>query len=96
MNIVWSPQAKNDYWKNIEYLENNWSLKEAANFIDRVDKDLKRIVSETVVYKKTNYKSTFSVLIVKQITLYYRINNNNIELLRFWNNYQDLNKLKLE
>ena len=33
MIIEWTLASKEDYWKNIEYLENNWSEKEVLNFI---------------------------------------------------------------
>ncbi|RDI12288.1 hypothetical protein DEU42_104222 [Flavobacterium sp. AG291] len=37
MKIIWSPLAKIDYWKNIEYLENEWSPKEVISFIKEVE-----------------------------------------------------------
>ena len=62
MNIIWSRQAKKDYWQNIDYLEAEW---------------------------------TFQDVTTKQITLYYRIESGKLELLRFWNNYQDLQNFKI-
>jgi hypothetical protein len=35
--IVWSPQAKRDYWQNIDYLELKWSIQDVLNFIEKVD-----------------------------------------------------------
>ena len=37
MAISWSELAKIDYWDNIEYLENEWSLTEVYIFMDKVD-----------------------------------------------------------
>lgn len=96
MHLVWSPQAKIDYWKNIEYLEINWTENEVINFINTVDKNLELLLSGIPIYKKTDYRNIFSVPILRQITLFYRIKNDEIQLLRFWNNYQDINNLKLE
>ena len=36
------------------------------------------------------------MVIIKQITIYYSIENETIYLLRFWNNYQDLSNFKLK
>jgi len=94
--LVWSPQVKIDYWKNIEYLEINWTENEVTNFINTVDKNLKLLLSGIPIYRKTDYRNIFSVPILKQITLFYRIQNDEIQLLRFWNNYQDINNLELE
>jgi plasmid stabilization system protein ParE len=95
MIVFWSEPAKTDYWSNIEYLEREWSLSEVYNFIDKVD-ELTALLSENnVTFKPTLYKNTFQVPVVKQITLYYKIEDNTITLLRFWNNYQDLGRFTL-
>ncbi len=36
------------------------------------------------------------MVIIKQITIYYTIENENIYLLRFWNNHQDLSHFKIK
>lgn len=36
-NIHWSDLAKEDYWNNNDYLLTEWTAKEAANFIEKVD-----------------------------------------------------------
>jgi plasmid stabilization system protein ParE len=95
MTISWSENAKIDYWDNIEYLEREWTLTEVYNFMDKVDELIGLLAQENLTFKPTNYKNTFQVPVVKQINLYYRVENNNIELLRFWNNYQDLAKFHL-
>lgn len=95
MTIHWSEPAQNDYWKNIQYLENEWTIKEVHNFMDKTDELIDLLEKGNVTFKPTDYKNTFQVPIVKQITLFYRLENNKIELLRFWNNYQDLAKFSL-
>lgn len=37
MNVIWSPQAKKDFWNNIDYLEAEWSEKIVLNFIEKVN-----------------------------------------------------------
>lgn len=95
ITIYWSETAKNDYWNNIEYLERKWTITEVYNFINKVDELINLLSKENISFKPTAYKNTFQVVVIKQITLYYRLENNSIELLRFWNNYQDLKKFSI-
>ncbi len=95
MIVIWSPQAKKDYWQNIDYLEAEWSFQDVVNFIDKVDYSIALLLQNNIEFIYTNYKSVNKVLITKQITLYYKINSDTIDLLRFWNKYQDLENLKL-
>ena len=93
--IVWSPQAKRDYWQNIDYLELKWSIQDVLNFIEKVNTTITLLQNDTVLFIKTNYKSVYKIVITKHISLFYRIENNNLELLRIWNNFQNLEKFKL-
>ena len=81
--------------KNIDYLEAEWTFTDVANFIEKVENTLNLLVHKNVQFISTNYKNVNKVVITKQITLYYRLNSNAIELLRFWNTYQDLENFKL-
>lgn len=95
MNVIWAPQAKQDFWNNIDYLETEWSEKTAQNFIDKVNTTIELLKNDNVLFIKTNYKSVYKIVITKHISLYYRIENTNLELLRFWNTFQDTEKFKL-
>lgn len=95
ITIFWSELAKIDYWDNIEYLEKEWTLAEVYSFIDKVDQLIDLLAKDNLTFKPTNYKNTYQVPVVKQITLFYRFENNAIELLRFWNNYQNPDSLSL-
>ena len=95
MDIIWSPQAKKDFWNNIDYLEAEWSFNVVVNFIEKVDNTILLLEKDSILFLKTNYRDVYKVVITKQISLYYRKENNTIQLLRFWNNYQNLKKIKL-
>jgi hypothetical protein len=95
MDVIWSPQAKKDYWQNIDYLEAEWTFQDVINFIDKVDNIIHLLLKNNIEFISTNYKNVNKVVITKQITLYYRTNSKSIELLRFWNTYQDLENFKL-
>jgi plasmid stabilization system protein ParE len=94
--IIWSDLATHDYWSNIDYLLKDWSEKVAVYFIERVDSILKIIAERPDIFQLSEYKNIHFVPVTPQITLYYRIGNDNaIELLRFWSNYQDSGKLRM-
>jgi hypothetical protein len=95
MDVIWAPQAKKDYWQNIDYLEAEWTFQDVVNFIDKVDNIIHLLLKNNIEFISTNYKNVNKVVITKQITLYYRIYSNSVELLRFWNTYQDLENFKL-
>ena len=95
MIVEWSPLARLDYWKNIEYLETEWSEKEVISFIENVDSTLNLLKRNNIQFIKTHYNGVLKVVVVKQISLFYTIQDDRIELLRFWNNYQDLSNFKL-
>lgn len=96
MRIEWTSKSKIDYWKNIEYLEIDWTKKEVLNFIDAVEHAINLLKNKNVIFISTEYKNTYKMVITKQITLFYSIENETISLLRFWNTYQDLNNFKLK
>ena len=96
MKIEWTFLSKNDYWKNIEYLETQWTEKEVLNFIHEVEYSLDLLSKGNVIFTKSDYPNLYKMVILKQITLYYAIENETIFLLRFWNNYQDLSNFKLK
>ena len=95
--IYWSELAKKDYWQNIDYLLEEWTDKDASNFINKVDDYLNTISKNPKLFTKTNYKNIHAVTIVSQITLFYRITTTNeVELVRFWNNRKDSHNFSLK
>jgi plasmid stabilization system protein ParE len=40
MEIVWTSQARKDYYKILDYLQENWGLNEVKNFIDKTEEVL--------------------------------------------------------
>jgi hypothetical protein len=64
--------------------------------MDKVDDLLVLLTKENLVFKSTNYKFVFKVPVTKHISLFYKVaTNKDIELLRFWNTYQNPEKISL-
>lgn len=95
VQIIWTELARLEYWENIEYLEREWTLNDVYSFMDKTGDLIGLLAKKNLTFKPTNYEGIFQVTVTKQITLFYRIlENKDIELLRFWNNYQEPKKLK--
>ncbi|WP_319229334.1 type II toxin-antitoxin system RelE/ParE family toxin [Draconibacterium orientale] len=95
--IRWTNKARLDYFENVDYLLKHWSEKEAQNFIDEVYHIEFLLKQGNIDFQPTNYLGVRRLVIRKQITLFYRtVNDNTVEFLRFWNNYQDLKTLDLD
>ena len=94
--IIWSKTAEIDYTENINFLLEEWSEKQVFKFINAVNKNLNLIKNNPKTFALTEYYNVRSALIIKQIRLFYRVyDNKTIELIRFWNNYQNPKKIKL-
>ena len=94
--VRWNKLARLDYYQNISYLLQNWSEKEAQNFIDKVFEIETMLAKGNIEFQNTDRVEIKRCVINKQISLFYRvINRKNIELLRFWNNNMNLKNLNL-
>ncbi|AWG20534.1 hypothetical protein FFWV33_02800 [Flavobacterium faecale] len=93
--VIWSNQSELDYYDNIDYLMGYWGLASARNFIDKVDANIAILQKGNINFRPTNSKGVFEVVIVKQISLFYRVSDDAVELVRFWNNYQNPEKNKM-
>lgn len=97
MRIVrWNKLSRLDYYQNISYLLQNWSEKEAQNFIDKVWEIENLLAKGNIDFQDTERKNIKRCVIDKHVSLFYRLTEtNNIELLRFWNNNRNLKNLNL-
>lgn len=93
--ITWNKEAKSDYFENIDFLFENWSEKEVQKFIDEVRHVENLLKKGNVDFRETSYRGIKRVVLRKQITLFYKIKSiSEVEFLRFWNNHQDIKRLR--
>lgn len=95
MVIIWTTEAKEDYWNNIDYLLEQFPIEVAERFVQKVDDLTQQLKNKNVTFKPTSRKNIYQITVVKQITLFYLVNDQKISLLRFWNNKKDPKSLKL-
>ncbi|WP_420577633.1 type II toxin-antitoxin system RelE/ParE family toxin [Ekhidna sp.] len=93
--IVWSEDAIQDYHQNIDFILSRWSKETAKRFIEEVELILSLIQEHPQLYPKVNFKNVRKAVIRKQVSLFYLAQEDQITLVRFWNNFQDQENLDL-
>lgn len=96
--IVWTPRAIKTFDKRIAYLEKHWTEREIVKFTSRVNEYLALLQFQPLMYRKsTRLKHTHVGVIIKQVSLVYRIKpkSENIELIAFIDNRQNPKKNKI-
>jgi plasmid stabilization system protein ParE len=90
--IIWTKRAIKTFGKRIAYLEEHWTDKEIFNFTARVNEFLSTLQTQPLMFRKSaRLRSTHIGVIVKQVSLVYRIKpkNRTIELIAFIDNRQN-------
>lgn len=86
----WSPQAATDLEETVDYLLEEWGEKSAQKFIDSLERLLKIIKKNPLLFPKSeNYSNVHRCLVTKHNTLYYRIEKDEIIILSLWNNHRN-------
>ena len=94
-NVIHSDLAKLTFFENIKYLEENWSKQVILNFLRKVNKITKLIKNNPKIFPIWNEKKNIrKVIIISQITMFYIVQEKTIDVVLFWNNYQNPKKLK--
>lgn len=95
MKIIWTPEAKESFNLNVDFLLRDWGVQVTSDFLDRVDEVILKIQSDPKLYPPIA-RDIHRCVVVKQISLYYKIvSPQQVDLLVFWNNYKDPETLKL-
>jgi len=95
--IVWTLEAFASFEKRIEYLAIHFTEREITNFRERVKEYLKVLQNEPLIGKKPGrYKNVYIGLIIKPVSLIYRVKTvkKELELLLFVDNRQDPRKIR--
>lgn len=94
-NITWTPNALNELKQTIEYLKANFSDKEITKLSRKIESFTEIISQNPQIFPKSDSKNIHKAVILKFNTLYYRIKNENVEILSFFSNRQSPYKKKI-
>jgi len=94
-SINWASRSELTFNQNIEYLEQEWNNAVLNQFLDKVAAVLERISVNPFLYPLHQPSLNVRRCIVNgRIILYYRIiDEATIDILLFWNTYQNPDKL---
>jgi plasmid stabilization system protein ParE len=98
IEIVWTKKAVQTFGKRIAYLQEHWTEKEIFNFTARVNEYLETLQTQPLMFRKSaRIKHTHIGVIIKQVSLVYRIKpkSQRIELIAFIDNRQNPRKNKI-
>ena len=92
-SVVFSKRARKKLEKLLDYLENEWSLKVKNEFIEKLDRCVLQISKHPESYPVSGkFPGLYKCIVTKQTTLYYRIKENEIQVIAFFDNKQDPQK----
>lgn len=94
---LWTDNALKELEKTIEYLEENWTEKELRNLALNLEETLTLVSQNPNLFQVSDTKKEIRrVIVLSHNTLYYRIGNNQIEIISFFSNRQSPKKRKLK
>ena len=94
--IKWTVHALKELKETFDYLEANWTEREMNKLGLEIERTLNLISINPELFPKTRKrKNVRRAFVTKQNTLYYRTNNKMIEVLSFFSNRKNPDKLKL-
>lgn len=93
LEIVWSTKADKRFDKIIDYLFTNWRENTTKNFIQKVFNfiDILKEFPEIDTIENKEYDIR-AFTIVKQINIFYQVRENQIIILDFYDNRQNITK----
>jgi plasmid stabilization system protein ParE len=92
--VKWSPEAERTYNIILDYLIEKWTERELQNFIKRTNQVVNFIAHNPREYIFSKKKNAYRAVITKHVSLYYRVEQQTLELLLFWDNRKDPESLK--
>lgn len=90
--IIWSTRANTELRKTLEfYNQRNQSTRYSLRLLNELDVLTKTLSRNEMVGRLTSNKFT-RVIPMKVYLIFYEVNENNIEIVSFWDNRQDKSK----
>ena len=90
LEIYYTPKSKETLKSVFEFICQNFGEKSGDKFVEKAGKIIKLISEQPYMYKASTIDERVRVgLITKQSSLFYRVNDDKIHLLFFWDNRQE-------
>ena len=94
--VLWTDHALDELQSTFEYLESNFTHVELKSLSKEIEKTVYLISKNPFLFPESQFKSGIrKVGVAKYNTMYYRLNNDTIEILSFFSNRQHPSRIKL-
>jgi plasmid stabilization system protein ParE len=94
--VLWTDHAISELKDTIEYLEENWTERELRNFSAKLDHTIELISKTPEIFPSSLEKNEIRKAVVEEHNnLYYRINENSIEVVSLFSNRKNPDKKKI-
>lgn len=94
--IRWSTRAQNDYFSILSYLQERWGQKSLQDFADRVQQAIEIIRQNPYLFQASGKKKNVRRCVLrKQVSLYFRVTDDQIELITFFDSRRNPRSKKL-
>ncbi len=97
LKVFLSPLAERQLELLLDYLEFEWSVKSRSSFLEKIKKSCKMIsLHPKSCLESQEFPNLFKCVVTKQTSFYYRIIDNEIEIISVKDNRQDPDKIEDE
>lgn len=93
--IFWTELALEELKATCEYLEDRFTQKEIQRLANEIERITKLISQNPNLFPLTDKMKVRKVVILKFNSMYYRIEDNQVQILPFFSNRQSPNKRKI-
>ena len=90
--IVKKKRFYNQLFKLLSYLETNWGLQVASEFLNKIDSRFKTLEEQPFIGRPSTQSQTRSILITSHNRLIYKISGNKIIVLAMYDTRMNLKK----
>jgi plasmid stabilization system protein ParE len=95
--IRWTDNALKELEETFTFLETNWTEKELRKLSNTLDKTLNLISQNPYIFQSSDFKKDIRRAVILSLnSLYYRIKDQDVEILSFFSNRQKPTKRKLK
>ena len=95
-NVFQTDNALIELEETIKYLETNWTNIEIQNLFENLDRTITLLSKNPLIFPLSHRKKVRRVVILSLNTLYYRVVDGRVEILSFFSNRQNPDKINIQ
>jgi plasmid stabilization system protein ParE len=95
MQVIITEEAEQSLDEIIDYLRQNWSQLVIDKFIENIKLTINRIQKFPNSFPVSNFVNAQRALVSKQVVMFFKVEENRIIVLLFWDARQNPEKLKI-